>query len=287
MAATSQAASSVTFGSAPATTVVVDSFTQITATAPSGSAGTATVTVTNPYGTSLTSDVGQYTYIHPPTVSSFTPTTGPTTGGTHVTITGTNLTGATAVKFGSTTAASFTVTSATTITAVTRTHTPRTVTLSVTTAAGTATSSSYFTFVVYPTIISVSPSDGPAAGDTTVRIDGTTLTGVSGIVFGGVAVDLATWTATGDAALYGPVPAHADGTVDVVVYSTHGTATKATAFTYLAAPTITSFTPTTGPTTGGTHVTITGTNLTGATAVKFGSTQPPASRSQVPPPSRP
>ena len=100
--------------------------------------------------------------------------------------------------------------SATTITAVTRTHTPRTVTLSVTTAAGTATSSSYFTFVVYPTIISREVQvDGPAAGNTTVRIDGTTLTGVSGIVFGGVAVDLATWTATGDAALYGPVPAHA------------------------------------------------------------------------------
>ena len=45
-----------------------------------------------------------------PTITSFTPTVGPAAGGTTVTITGTNFTGATSVKFGTTAAASFTVT---------------------------------------------------------------------------------------------------------------------------------------------------------------------------------
>src|SRR5207245_2599382 len=51
----------------------------------------------------------------PPTVTKVEPNSGPVAGGTSVTITGTNLTGATAVKFGSTSASVFTVNSATSI----------------------------------------------------------------------------------------------------------------------------------------------------------------------------
>jgi alpha-tubulin suppressor-like RCC1 family protein len=53
-----------------------------------------------------------------PTVTKVEPNAGPLAGGTSVAITGTNLTGATAVKFGAANAASFTVNSATSITAV-------------------------------------------------------------------------------------------------------------------------------------------------------------------------
>ncbi|WP_245171220.1 IPT/TIG domain-containing protein, partial [Streptomyces decoyicus] len=51
-----------------------------------------------------------------PTLTSVTPTSGPTAGGTTVTLTGTGFTGATAVRFGAT-PASFVVNSATQITA--------------------------------------------------------------------------------------------------------------------------------------------------------------------------
>jgi hypothetical protein len=54
----------------------------------------------------------------PPTVVSLAPNNGPIAGGTSVTITGTNFTGATAVKFGAAAAASFLVNSATQITAM-------------------------------------------------------------------------------------------------------------------------------------------------------------------------
>jgi hypothetical protein len=51
-------------------------------------------------------------------VKRLSPTKGPSAGGTSVLITGTNFTGVTAVKFGSTSAASFTVNSEASITAV-------------------------------------------------------------------------------------------------------------------------------------------------------------------------
>src|SRR5215813_2109500 len=54
----------------------------------------------------------------PPTITNVNPNTGPTSGGTSVTITGTNFSGVTAVRFGSNAAGSFTVDSdATQITA--------------------------------------------------------------------------------------------------------------------------------------------------------------------------
>jgi uncharacterized delta-60 repeat protein len=71
----------------------------------------------------------------PPTITSFTPTSGAT--GTTVTITGTNFTDATAVSFGGTAAASFNVVSATQITAVVGSGASGSV--SVTTPGGTAT----------------------------------------------------------------------------------------------------------------------------------------------------
>jgi PKD repeat protein len=80
----------VQFGSAPATNVVVVSATTITAAAPPNPAGPVAVTVTNPDAQSGTLASG-FTYVSTaPTVSSITPATGPTAGGTAVTITGTN-----------------------------------------------------------------------------------------------------------------------------------------------------------------------------------------------------
>src|SRR6185369_2443784 len=53
----------------------------------------------------------------PPSVSSVSPTSGPASGGTTVTVRGANFTGATSVRFGANAAASFTVNNGTQITA--------------------------------------------------------------------------------------------------------------------------------------------------------------------------
>lgn len=86
--------------------------------------------------------------IGPPTVTTFTPTSG-CAGVTSVTITGTNFTGATAVKIGGTNVSSYTVNSATQITATIASGTTGTV--SVTTSSGTGTSSGTFTVNSIPT----------------------------------------------------------------------------------------------------------------------------------------
>ena len=78
--------------------------------------------VTSAAGASPTSSADQFTYITAPTVTGVNPANGPTAGGTGVTITGTNLTAATAVSFGGTAATTFTVNSATQITATAPAH---------------------------------------------------------------------------------------------------------------------------------------------------------------------
>ena len=105
----------VTFGSTAATGFVVNSTTSITVPAPAAAAGTVNVTVTASGTTTATSSADQYSYVAAPTVGLVAPSSGPTSGGTSVTVTGTNFTGVTAVKFGTTTAASFSVTSTTSI----------------------------------------------------------------------------------------------------------------------------------------------------------------------------
>jgi IPT/TIG domain len=107
-----------------------------------------------------------------PTVTKVVPKTGPTTGGTSVTITGTGFAGATAVKFGSTSATKFTVNSATSITATSPAAAPGLVDVTVTTPAGTSAVSLKDHFKITPLVTSVSPSSGPGAGGTTVTITG-------------------------------------------------------------------------------------------------------------------
>ena len=128
-----------------------------------------------------------------PAISSFTPTSGPV--GTTVTINGTNLSGATAVKF-TNTAASYTVNSATQITATVpsgATSGP----ISATTPSGTATSSGSFTVTTAtasPTISSFSPGGGRTG--TTVTINGTNLSGTTAVTFNGTSAGYTVNSAT-------------------------------------------------------------------------------------------
>ncbi|GAT61626.1 leucine-rich repeat protein [Paludibacter jiangxiensis] len=107
-----------------------------------------------------------------PNITSISPTSGTTAGGTTVTITGTNLTGATAVKFGSTNAASFTVNSDTQITATSPARSAGAVDITVTTAGGTSATSSadQFTYIIpapvfddcHGTTVSGKPTNNPS-----------------------------------------------------------------------------------------------------------------------------
>lgn len=80
-----------------------------------------------------------------PTLSTPSPSSGATAGGTTVILPGTHLTGASAVSFGGTPATSFTVDSSTQITAVSPAHAAGAVSISVTTPGGSATTSYTYT----------------------------------------------------------------------------------------------------------------------------------------------
>jgi C1A family cysteine protease len=112
----------VAFGGIAALSVSVGSATQITAVAPpAAAAGTVQVQVTTADGATSNTAADDYTYVGVPTITSISPTSGPTTGTTSVVINGTGfvgMSGGAAVTFGGVNATSYTVNSSTKITAV-------------------------------------------------------------------------------------------------------------------------------------------------------------------------
>ena len=117
-----------------------------------------------------------------------------------------------------------------------------------------------------PTITSFTPTSGPIG--TTVTITGTHFNSpvVTDVEFDDR--NAGTFTVVNDTRITATVPSNGtDGPIQVT--NAAGTATSSTNFnvTQSPRPTITSFTPTVGPI--GTSVVITGTNLTGATRVRF------------------
>ncbi|MGA7797753.1 MAG: IPT/TIG domain-containing protein, partial [Methanoregula sp.] len=265
-------ATTVKFGTTAATLYTVNSANSITATAPAGSAGSVDITITTRGGTSAKSSADQYTFAAFPTITGISPTAGPIVGGTSLTITGTSFTGATSVTIGGKPASSFKVTSATTITATAPAGSVGAVDVTVTAPGGTATGTGAYTYAAVPTVTGISPAAGPTVGGTSVTITGTSLTGATAVSFGGAAATQV--TVVNATAVTATTPAHAAGTVDITVTTPGGTSAKSSAdqYTYAAAPTVTSLSPAAGPIAGGTNITITGTALTGATAVSFGVT---------------
>ena len=194
-----------------------------------------------------------------------------------VTITGTHLKTATAVDFGATPAKSFTATSATTIKAVTPVHTPGTVVITVTTPGGKATAPTDYRFVApRPTITGITPQSGPATGTTKVTISGTHFRATAKVFFGSTTAQSV--VVTSPTTIKAVTRTHTAGAVKVTVTTAGGPATLATGFTFVdQAPTITGFAPGSGPITGTTTVTITGSHLAKAKSVRFGGTTARAS----------
>jgi hypothetical protein len=120
-----------------------------------------------------------------------------------------------------------------------------------------------------PTVTSIAPTSGPAAGGQSVTITGTNLTNATSVTFG---VTAGTITANTSTLVTVTTPAGAAGAVNVVVTTAGGTATATNGYTYLATPTITSIAPSSGPVAGGQSVVITGTNLSGVSSITFGAT---------------
>ena len=204
-----------------------------------------------------------------PTVTSFTPTSGPAAGGTTVTVTGTNFTigtGNNTATVNGVAATSVIATSATQLTLVTAAGTGSGLII-VTTGGKSNSTSPTFTYAGVPTVTSFTPTSGPVSGGTTVTVTGTNFvsSGLSATV-AGVAATAVTYVSATQITLV--TPAGAAGTSGPISVTTiGGTGTSSGNFTYLAAPTISSISPTTGPV--GQVVTVTGTNLATVSQIAF------------------
>ena len=182
----------------------------------------------------------------------------------------TNFTGATAVDFGVTAATSFNVASDTSVTAVVPAGSAGAVDVTVTTPIGTSATSSadVFTYEGTPTVTASARPRGRPPGGTSVTITGTNLADATGVDFG---TSGASVTADSATSITATSPA-GTGMVDVTVTTPVGTSATSPAdeFTYIPAPTVTGVSPSSGLAGVTGAVTITGTNLSGATSVKFG-----------------
>ena len=225
---TNPAVTNVTVGGASAPFTIL-SDTSLTATIPCGAAtGATSFSVTNGIANGNTAgDDFTVSAAAAPTITSFTPTSGPV--GTSVTINGTNLCGA-AVVFNATSAVNVTATSATSITAVVPVG-ATTGPIRVTTA-GFAQVSSATNYVVAaaPTITSFAPTSGNVG--TSVVITGTNLTGVTSVRFNGTTATFSANTATSVTAV---VPTGAT-TGKISVTTPGGTVTSTADFTVTTAP---------------------------------------------------
>jgi PKD repeat protein len=208
-----------------ATNVIVVSSNMVTGNFDIATAtyGSWDVVVTNTDGHSGTLASGFTVNAPLPTVTSILPTSGPLDGGTAVTITGTNLTDATAVAFGTTAATSFSVTDDTHITAISPLSSAGVVDVKVTSAGGTSAviAGDQFTYVPVPTVTLVSPDTGTSNGATVVAITGTGFTSTSTVKFGSIAATSVTYNS--DISLTATSPPGSAGIVDVTVTTTGGT----------------------------------------------------------------
>jgi hypothetical protein len=191
------------------------------------------------------------------------PNQGSTGGGTAVTITGTNLANASAVTFG-TKLGTITANTATSV-SVTSPSGAGVVDVRVTTPGGTSNPLQFF-YVPAPFKSGLSVTSGPLAGGNTVTINGSGLSSASAVNFG---ANAAVPTIVNDGQITVTVPAGAAAGAVSVSVTTAGGVNNGLFYTYVDVPTVTSLSPTSGPESGGTVVTITGTNLSTTQSVLF------------------
>jgi alpha-tubulin suppressor-like RCC1 family protein len=209
-------------------------------------------------------------------VAGVSPASGPERGATSVSITGSNLGEAIAVRFGADPAATFTVNSPTSITATSPAGVG-VVGVTVTTPSSTSAKNAAdtFTYVAPPTITGISPKSGPAAGGTSVTIKGASFGGATGVSFGDT--PSASFTVNSPTSITAVSPPAASGKVAISVTTPFGMTEAAPSDTFkYAAPTIASLSPSAGSREGGTVVTALGTGFApgiGTTVFKFGLAQ--------------
>jgi hypothetical protein len=258
----------VTYGPSLAASVNVISGIKIIAMSPSGT-GPEDVVVHTPDGDSTPSPSSVFTF-GGPAVTSISPDTGPIAGGTVVTIAGTRFTPDATVQFGSAPATGVTYVSPSTLTATAPPLAAGSVDVTVTNSIATSADTLNDLYASgSPSVTAIDPDGGPDSGGTTVSITGIGFVPDATVAFGFVpAAAVQVESGTHITAI---APASFTGSADIRVTNGQGTSDKHGADVYIyGPPSVVAISPSSGPVTGGTSVTVTGSGFTADAKVIFG-----------------
>jgi len=264
--------SSITLDGVTCTSPVTASSTVATCTSGVGVAGTGDVVLTN-VDTQAVTETNGYTYVNPPSITSFSPTTIIEAGSETLTITGTDFDGATA----SVTIDSFncpvTFQDATTIQCTTGPWSGlpgqgssllsagSDVTVVVTNGDG-GSDTSTISYLPEPIISSIDIEFGDLAGGDLITLTGSYFVTGGSFNISMAGVDCATSTVVSESSATCLTDSNTAQTGDVVFTNIDGQIdTLTNGFTYRGPPTVTNVSANNGPESGGTSVTITGTGF--------------------------
>jgi hypothetical protein len=264
----------VTIGGAPATvTSVTDS--SISATTPPGTLGQADIVVTNPDAQTDSVRLG-YEYVPPPTVIDVQPRTGPPSGGTPITITGTGFQSGVRVLIDGRVADNITLISSTTITAEIPNAPGVSGTVPVDVEVRNVDNQSEritrgFTYVTStPVILNLQPRSGPSTVPIPITVDGTDFLAGVQLSIGGQPATILAVSSTRILAQT-PIQPNAAGLVDIEIRNPDGGSdVAASGFEYIPPPRISDVQPRSGGTGGGTPITITGSGFLSGVTVFLG-----------------
>jgi hypothetical protein len=208
-----------------------------------------------------------------PNVSSASPASGPTSGGTTVTISGSGFLAGATLSLGGTRATSVTVVNSSSITATTPAHAAAVVNVVVTNADGqNGTLANGFSYIGPPVVSGVAPSSGPTTGGTPITISGSGFLAGATVSLGGA--QASNVLVANSSSITASTPPHSSGPVSVVVTNPDGqNGTLSSGFNYsqpTPAPFVDEITPNSGSSEGGTPISITGSNFVSGATLSLG-----------------
>ncbi|KAH8069309.1 hypothetical protein JL721_6130 [Aureococcus anophagefferens] len=240
--------------------------TEIRCASPSGESGPATLSVSN-NKQDYVDLASSFVYEVSPVVASIAPDVGAVAGGTAVTILGSGFEDVTLCLFGDE-AIPATVASATEVRCTAPAAAAGAVAVGVSiNGADAYAGTSQYRYVAVPEVLSLEPASGGVAGGGTVIVRGLNFADSSLLACRfGTATAPARWVNSTELECEAPAGAAGDVAVEVSVNGADFTDDGAT-FSYLATAVVSGVSPASGPSTGGTEVTVTGSDLAFSTTL--------------------
>ncbi len=261
-----QNGSDVFIGEDPCIGVTYQSSGALTCVTPAGDVGEKSITVKNPDTSTATLDKAiTYTIGNAPSISSVNPNTGPSSGGTVLNLTGSGFLPGATVTIGGAVCKPLTYNSSTSLTCTSSASSFGAKAVVVTNPDNLLFSiAAGFTYLNgnSPNISLISPNSGPITGGTSISISGSgfqagAIVSLSGLLCQNISV-------SSNSLITCQTPSSSFGAKTITVVNPDAQSTSlAASFSYNfgAAPTVSSISPSNGPATGGTSLSIQGSNL--------------------------